>query len=132
MTDTLERPRLKITYATLRADNDELHAQFEKGLEEARQLLGQSHRNVVGGAERDGEGTFEKRSPIDGTLVGTFAKGNRLDVQDAIKAAREAFPAWSARPWQERVAILRRVADIISERQMMYAALLAIEVGKNR
>ena len=132
MTDTIERPRLKVTYATLRNDNDELHAQFEKGLEEARQMLGQSHRNLVEGVERDGEGTFEKRSPIDGSLVGTFAKGTRSDVQDAIAAARAAFPAWSARPWQERVAILRRVADVISERQMVFAALLAIEVGKNR
>src|SRR3954463_5741948 len=132
MTDTLERPKLKITYATLRNDNDELHAQFEKGVEEARAMLGQSHRNFVGGKERDGEGTFEKRSPIDGSLVGTFAKGTRIDVQEAIAAARAAFPAWSARPWQERVAILRRVADVISERQMVFGALLAMEVGKNR
>ena len=95
-------------------------------------MLGKNHRNLVGGVERDGEGTFEKHSPIDGSLVGTFAKGTRLDVQDAIAAARKAFPAWSARPWQERVAILRRVADIISERQMLYAALVSIEVGKNR
>ena len=36
MTETLARPRLKITYATLRNDNDELHAQFEKGVEAAR------------------------------------------------------------------------------------------------
>jgi 1-pyrroline-5-carboxylate dehydrogenase len=132
MTDTLERPRLKITYATLRNDNDELHEQFEKGVAEAKSMLGQSHRNFVGGQERDGDGTFEKRSPIDGSLVGTFAKGTRIDVQQAIAAAREAFPAWAARPWQERVAILRRVADIISDRQMVYAALVSIEVGKNR
>ena len=132
MTDTIQRPRLKITYATLRNDNDELHAQFEKGLAEARGMLGKSHRNVVNGIERDGDGTFEKRSPIDRSLVGTFARGTRVDVQDAIAAARAAFPAWSARPWQERVAILRRVADVISERQMTFAALLAIEVGKNR
>ena len=132
MTDTIERPRLKITYATLRNDNDELHAQFEKGVEQARAMLGKSHRNFVNGAERDGEGTFEKRSPIDGSLVGTFAKGTRRDVQDAIAAARAAFPAWSGRPWQERVQLLRRVADLISERQMTFAGLLAIEVGKNR
>jgi len=49
MTDTIERPRLKITYATLRNDNDELHAQFEKGVEEARAMLGQNHRNFVDG-----------------------------------------------------------------------------------
>ncbi len=132
MTDTIERPRLKITYATLRADNDELHAQFEQGVAEARKMLGASHPNFIGGKERDGESTFDKRSPIDGSLIGTFAKGTRQDAQDAIAAARAAFPAWSARPWQDRVAILRRVADVISERQMVFGALLAIEVGKNR
>ena len=132
MTDTIERPRLKITYATLRNDNDELHEQFEKGVDEARRMLGKSHRNLVGGVERDGDGTFEKHSPIDGSLIGTFAKGTRQDVVDAIAAARAAFPAWSGRPWQERVAILRRVADVISQRQMVFAALLAMEVGKNR
>ena len=126
-------PRLKITYATLRNDNETLHAQFEAGLALARrELLGGYHRNVVDGRERDGDGTFEKRTPIDGSLMGTFAKGTRRDVQEAIAAARAAFPAWSRRPWQERVALLRRAADLISERQMEFAALLSMEVGKNR
>ncbi|HEY3072156.1 MAG TPA: aldehyde dehydrogenase family protein, partial [Candidatus Limnocylindrales bacterium] len=127
-----QRPRLKITYATLRNDNEELHAQFDAGVEKARALLGGHHRNVIGGTERDGDGTFEKRTPIDGSVMGTFARGTRQDVRDAIAAARAAFPAWAGRPWQERVAILRRVADVISERQMEFSALLAMEVGKNR
>ena len=132
MTDPSAAPRLKITYATLSNDNDELHAQFEAGLLRARGLLGGHHRNVVGGQDRDGEGSFEKRTPIDGSLLGTFARGTRSDVQDAVAAARAAFPAWSRRPWQERVALLRGVADVISERQMEFSGLLAIEVGKNR
>jgi 1-pyrroline-5-carboxylate dehydrogenase len=127
------QPRLKITYATLRNDNDLLHAQFEAGVAKARaELLGHHHRNFVGGRERDGDGTFEKRSPIDQSVMGTFAKGTRKDVQDAVAAARAAFPAWSRRPWQERVALLRKVADAISERQMEFSALLSMEVGKNR
>jgi 1-pyrroline-5-carboxylate dehydrogenase len=129
---TEAQPRLKITYATLRNDNEELHAQFDAGVEKVRGGLGRYHPNFVGGRARDGDGTFEKRTPIDGTVLGTFAKGTRVDVQDAIAAAREAFPAWGHRPWQERVAILRRVADKISERQMEFGALLAMEVGKNR
>ena len=126
------RPRIKITYATLRNDNDELHASFDRGLEIAQGRLGQSHLNLVGGAWRDGDGTFEKRSPIDGRVVGAFARGTREDVRDAIAAARAAFPEWGGRPWQERVALLRRAADLISERQMELAALMAIEVGKSR
>ena len=129
---TESQPRLKITYATLRADNEELQAQFDAGVATVRSILGSSHENYVGGAWRGGEGTFEKRTPIDQSVMGTFARGSRRDVEDAIAAAREAFPAWSRRPWQERVAILRRVADVISDRQMEFGALLSMEVGKNR
>ncbi len=85
---TEAKPRLKITYATLRNDNEELHAQYEAGLARARTMLGGHYRNFVGGVERDGDGTFEKRTPIDGSVMGTFAKGTRKDVQDAIAAAR--------------------------------------------
>ena len=133
MTETLERPRLKITYATLRADNEELHELFEAGAEKARGQLGKHFPNFINGEARDGEGEFEDRSPIDENLVlGYFAKGTRQDVKDAIAAARAAFPGWRDTPWRERVAIMRRAADIISERQMELAALMVLDVGKNR
>jgi 1-pyrroline-5-carboxylate dehydrogenase len=126
-------PRLKITYATLRADNEELHALYEAGLEKAKGRLGVYHRNFIDGAERDGDGTFEVRSPIDtDILVGTFAKGTRADVKDAIAAARRAQPAWFRLGWEKRLEILKRAAELISERQMEYGGLMAIEVGKTR
>src|SRR3990172_7354111 len=124
--------RLKITYATLRNDNEELHAAFEEGIARARAWLGGEHRNHVAGRPRDGDGAFEDRSPVDGSLLGTFARGTRRDGEDAIAAAREAFVDWGHRPWQERVTVLRRAADLISERQMELAALMVVEVGKNR
>jgi 1-pyrroline-5-carboxylate dehydrogenase len=129
---TADAPRMKITYATLRNDNEELHAAFESGLERARGQLGGEHRNYIGGAWRDGDGTFEKRTPIDGSVLGRFARGTRQDVRDAVAAARLAQPDWGGRPWQERVALLRHAADLITERQMELGALMAIEVGKNR
>jgi 1-pyrroline-5-carboxylate dehydrogenase len=125
--------RMKITYATLRADNEELHALYEAGLEKAKARLGQYHRNFIDGSERDGDGTFEVRSPIDSEiLVGTFARGTRQDVQDAIAAARRAQPAWFRLGWEGRLEILRRAAELISERQMEYGGLMAVEVGKTR
>ena len=125
--------RIKITYATLRADNEELQVAYEAGLERAKGRIGAYHRNFIDGAERDGEGTFELRSPIDSEiLVGTFAKGTRADVQDAVKAARRAQPAWFRLGWERRLEIMKRAADLISERQMEYAGLMALEVGKTR
>ena len=86
---TESKPRLKITYATLRADNEELHALYEAGLEEAKRELGGHHRNFVNGRERDGDGEFTVASPIDRNIVlGTSRRGTREDVRDAIAAAR--------------------------------------------
>ena len=135
MTATSEpksEPRIKVTYATLRNDNEQLHADFDAGLAKARAELGRSHGLFIGGQWRPAAETFEKRSPIDGALVGTFGKGGRKDVQDAVAAARAAAPGWAGTPWRERVSIMRHMADLISESQMELAALMAIEVGKNR
>jgi 1-pyrroline-5-carboxylate dehydrogenase len=131
---TESKPRIKITYATLRNDNEELHALYEAGVEASKAGLGGHHQNYVGGQWVDGRaGTFEARSPIDtDILLGTFAKGDRQDVVDAIAAARRAQPAWRRTPWQERLVILRRAAELLSERQMKYGADMAYEVGKNR
>ncbi|HEV8516537.1 MAG TPA: aldehyde dehydrogenase family protein [Candidatus Limnocylindrales bacterium] len=130
---TESAPRLKITYASLRNDNEEIHRAYEEGIEKARAQLGQHHPNWIEGQPRHGDGEFEDRSPIDRDLVlGWFAKGTRQDARAAIAAARAAFPAWSSTPWRERVGLLRRAADLISERQMELGALMAFEVGKNR
>ncbi|GAC1674240.1 MAG: L-glutamate gamma-semialdehyde dehydrogenase [Candidatus Limnocylindrales bacterium] len=130
---TESQPRLKITYATLRADNERLHAEFEAGLTEAKTLLDGHHRNVVAGTERAGEGESTVHSPIDRDIVlGHFAIGNRQDVRDAVAAARRAQPAWFALGWEKRIEILSRAAELISQRQMVYGGLMAIEVGKTR
>jgi 1-pyrroline-5-carboxylate dehydrogenase len=130
---TESRPRFKITYATLRNDNEELHAAYEAGLREAQRELDGHHRNFIDGLEREAQAETIVTSPIDSNIVlGHFAKGTRGDVQDAVEAARRAQPAWAATPWRDRLALIRRAADLISERQMRYSGLMAIEVGKNR
>jgi 1-pyrroline-5-carboxylate dehydrogenase len=53
-------------------------------------------------------------------------------VQRAIEAARRAAPEWRRTPWRDRLAILKRAAELISERLMRYAGDMAYEVGKNR
>ena len=125
--------RMRITYATMSADNEELHAAYEKGVETARSWLGQKHPFFVNGEERWGDAVDEERSPIDRDLIiGQFARATRQDAKDAIDAAKAYFPEWSGTPWQERVEIMRRAADVISEHVYELAALMAMEVGKSR
>src|SRR4029079_7558907 len=99
----------------------------------AKTMLDGHHRNFVDGRERDGEGESTVTSPIDRDIVlGHFAVGTRQDVKDAIAAARRAQPAWFAPGWEKRLEILKRAAELISQRQMVYGGLMAIEVGKTR
>ena len=126
-------PTMKITYSTLSADNEELQSAFEAALERARGDLGKTYPMIIGGEERLTDETFDDRSPIDREMVvARFPVGGRQDVRDAVAAARAAYPAWRDTPWRDRLAILRRAADLISQRQFDYAALMTLEVGKNR
>src|SRR4029079_14486296 len=103
---TESRPRFKITYSTLRNDNEELHAAYEAGLEEAKRELGGHHRNFIDGLEREAQAETTVGSPIERDLIlGHFAKASRGDVHDAIAAARRAQPAWAATPWRDRLAL---------------------------
>ncbi|MFN2545228.1 MAG: aldehyde dehydrogenase family protein [Actinomycetota bacterium] len=123
----------RITYATMKADNEDLQAAYDRGIETAKSWLGEEHPYHVNGEARKGESWFEERSPIDHDMViGRFAQASREDVKEAIAGAKAAYPQWAGTPWKERVDLLRRAADLISERNFELSALLAIEVGKNR
>jgi 1-pyrroline-5-carboxylate dehydrogenase len=129
----MAKQKFRITYATMKADNEDLQAAYDEGIETAKSWLGQNHPYYVNGEPREGESLFEERSPIDrDVVIGQFAQATRQDVKDAIASAKETFETWSATPWKERVALLRKAADIISERNFELAALMAMEVGKSR
>src|SRR5690606_18303542 len=49
-----------------------------------------------------------------------------------FKNARQAQRGWGDTPWKERVRLLNKAADRISERRMEIAAIMSLEVGKNR
>ncbi len=125
--------KFRVTYATLSADNEDLHAAYEQGVATARSWLGRTFPAYVNGEARDDGPTFGLVSPNDhGLRLASFHSATERDIQDAVSAARAAAPAWAATPWPERVAVLRRAADLISERSNELAALMSMEVGKNR
>jgi 1-pyrroline-5-carboxylate dehydrogenase len=124
---------MKITYATMNAEDQELQAAYDAGVVEARGQLGQTHAFWINGEPRTTTSTFDEYSPIDNDLlIGAYSQATPDDVDDAVDAARAAQPAWAKTPWQNRVAIMRKAADILDERLMSVSALLGFEVGKSR
>ena len=123
----------KLTYATMFNPPEELHTRYDAALARVKTRLGQEHAMLIGGQERFTAEKFENRAPHDTSLVlGLFQKGTARDAADAMSAARKAFPAWSRTPWQERVALVRRAADLIDERIFDTSVVVSLEVGKNR
>lgn len=59
---------------------------------------------------------FPLHSPIDQRLLGEVCEGGEAEVQAAIAAAQQAFPAWSALTAAERKPYLDRFADEIGQR----------------
>src|SRR3984957_7846875 len=123
----------RVTYATLSADNEELHAAYEDGLRLAKSWLGSVVSPMVSGKPRTDGPLFTVTSPGDVSLaLCQVHEATPADVADAVAAAQAAAPRWARTPWTERIAVLRAAADLISERSNELAALMSLEVGKNR
>lgn len=85
----------------------------------------------IGGQWRAGAGrVFVSTSPADGAVVWRGAEAAKADVDDAVAAARAAFPAWRRTPIDERIALVRRFAGLVEARKADMAALISHETGK--
>jgi aldehyde dehydrogenase (NAD+) len=88
-------------------------------------------RLYLGGAWVPSTGA-ESIDVIDSTtedVIGTVPEGAVEDVDLAVAAAAEAFPAWSATPVEERTALLTKVSEALGARMDSLAELITHEVG---
>ena len=123
----------KLTYSTMFNPPEELHTQFEVALETVKANLGKEYGMIIDGKDHFVDDKYENYSPANNELVlGVFQKGSESDAQAALAAARRALPIWSGMKWQERVALMRKAADLIDQRTFEIGAMMAMEVGKNR
>ena len=127
------RKHIKVTYSTLGSPDPLLHEYFDEEVEALKGNLGRSYTSHINGQWIGGDADFEARSPINTDwLLGTFPAADAAAVDQAVAAARAAYPAWRETPWQERVDLLRAAADLISQRLFEISAVVSMEIGKNR
>lgn len=123
----------QLTYATMFDPPEELHTHYEEALENLQGNLGLEHGMLINGEDRFAKHKFKSINPANiDQVLGQFQTGTAQDANDAVAAARIAFETWRLTPWQERVALLRKAADIMDERLFEIAAVTTLEVGKNR
>lgn len=88
-------------------------------------------RNFVGGAWVEGAGLCRNINPSNtNDVISEHAKADRAQTEQAIAAAKAAFPAWSRSTPQERYDALNRISTEILARKEELGRLLAREEGK--
>ncbi|MBV8950008.1 MAG: proline dehydrogenase family protein [Actinobacteria bacterium] len=86
---------------------------------------------LVAGARVATSGVIESRDPsCTSRIVATSGRAGVADVERAIDVALDAWPAWRARPWGHRAAVLFRAAALLRSRRAELAALEVLEAGK--
>jgi succinylglutamic semialdehyde dehydrogenase len=73
---------------------------------------------------------FASRNPGTGATVWEGNSASAEDVDRAVMSARRAFALWSAVSLDERVAVVRRFAALITERKESIAEAIGRETGK--
>ena len=70
-------------------------------------------------------------NPATGECIGTLPHASKADLDRALDAAEQAYPAWRAMPPQDRGKILKRAANLMHERVEHIARIATIEQGKS-
>ncbi|MGY0196007.1 5-carboxymethyl-2-hydroxymuconate semialdehyde dehydrogenase [Leptothrix sp. BB-4] len=72
-------------------------------------------QHLIGGRPVDSTATFETVNPATQEVLAEVARGGEAEVHAAVQAAKDAFPAWAARPATERAALMRKLGELITK-----------------
>ncbi len=76
------------------------------------------------------ERILEVKNPANGQVVDRVFLVGKEETQHAIKAAKNAFPAWSGLTGEQRAGYLHKIVDILVEKKEHLAQTITKEMGK--
>ena len=72
---------------------------------------------------------FDVVDPSTEQVCAVISLGSQADTDAAVAAAKNAFPAWAETPVEERIALLKKLAEIYQARAAEMAAAISLEMG---
>ncbi|MBJ2249449.1 succinylglutamate-semialdehyde dehydrogenase [Pseudomonas haemolytica] len=85
----------------------------------------------IAGSWLAGQGElFESRNPVTQQVLWAGNGASTEQVESAVQAARQAFPAWARRPLEERISVLETFAATLKSRADEIARCIGEETGK--
>jgi len=95
----------------------------QSALKKARMLIGGQWVDSAAGE------ILTVENPANRMPIAEIPRGRAEDVERAVKAAADAFPAWSRVAPRERGRLLQKIADALEARVEELARLIALETG---
>ncbi|MFC5523895.1 aldehyde dehydrogenase family protein [Polaromonas jejuensis] len=93
----------------------------------------QKHDNLIGGQWLPGASYSANLNPSNlADVIGEYAQADAAQLEQAVQAARAAFPAWSVSGIQARSDALDKIGNEILARKEELGTLLSREEGKTR
>jgi acyl-CoA reductase-like NAD-dependent aldehyde dehydrogenase len=86
--------------------------------------------HLINGNLVSSNATLEVINPATGQVFASCPSAHREQLDDAVSAARAAFPAWRAKSFAERAVLIKKMAAVFKEHQETLAQLLTREQGK--
>lgn len=90
----------------------------------------QNYSLTINGRAFDVANHFEVHNPATGALIGMAPNATIADLDQAVAAAKAAYPAWSSRPDEERKAACGALAQALSDNADGIARMITQEQGK--
>ena len=87
-------------------------------------------RLLIGGELVSGAATLDVVNPATGKIFATCSRADSAQLEQAVAAAKGAFPAWSKTPIAKRRELLLKLADAVAAHSEELARLLTQEQGK--
>ncbi len=117
------------------ADTDyadrELRTKAQQALAKVSDALGKTYLPLIDGEYVETTEYITSVNPSrEQEIIGKIGLISVEQAENALKAAKSAFPLWKNTPVAERVAILQKAADIMESRRHEINAWICLEVGK--
>lgn len=90
-----------------------------------------SFSNVINGSLRNGSETSYGTNPRTGESSWAVPIASREDLTEAVKAASNAFQAWSRTEIKERQQVLLKLADVLMAKKEIMSSIISQETGKS-
>jgi acyl-CoA reductase-like NAD-dependent aldehyde dehydrogenase len=88
------------------------------------------YKLLIGGKLVAGDQTMDVLNPATEEVLAKCPRASKAQLNQAVAAAKAAFPAWAATPIAERKKALGAIADIIEKNANELARILTQEQGK--